>query len=212
MIRRLCSGVTSAVLALLFTASLDAPAKAELLSVEIINPTTYEGPPLPGFPRRQYVQYSIERGSSSTPNNPATDRFNYVVDVVSDDPDLYITTVNALSNWIFNEDGAGGGFFRFYLVGAGSPIKIDRGFRYFLPFQSGTYVANGQEYSWDLVGGWSVRGEMFENNNSFIRVYRYATGTGPVPEPATWAMMILGFGMLGLAARHRAGVRLGAGI
>lgn len=28
-------------------------------------------------------------------------------------------------------------------------------------------------------------------------------GTGAVPEPSTWAMMLLGFGMIGLSLRHR---------
>ncbi len=33
--------------------------------------------------------------------------------------------------------------------------------------------------------------------------YRIDTITGSVPEPATWAMMIVGFGMVGVAARRR---------
>ena len=31
--------------------------------------------------------------------------------------------------------------------------------------------------------------------------------TGPVPEPATWAMMLTGFGMIGFAARRRLSVK-----
>lgn len=31
---------------------------------------------------------------------------------------------------------------------------------------------------------------------------------GAVPEPSTWAMMLFGFGAIGLAARHRRGIRL----
>jgi len=30
-----------------------------------------------------------------------------------------------------------------------------------------------------------------------------APPTPPVPEPATWAMMLLGFGAIGLSMRHR---------
>lgn len=40
-------------------------------------------------------------------------------------------------------------------------------------------------------------------------VFSYTTGaaTGAVPEPATWAMMLAGFGMVGLAARRRSSVK-----
>jgi len=33
--------------------------------------------------------------------------------------------------------------------------------------------------------------------------FRSATVTGAVPEPATWAMMIAGFGLVGGAMRRR---------
>jgi hypothetical protein len=36
----------------------------------------------------------------------------------------------------------------------------------------------------------------------------YRTLTGAVPEPATWGMMVLGFGLVGAAARRRRGVRV----
>ena len=37
----------------------------------------------------------------------------------------------------------------------------------------------------------------------YVQVYDTATITAPVPEPATWAMMIAGFAMLGGAMRRR---------
>ena len=40
--------------------------------------------------------------------------------------------------------------------------------------------------------------------NSFIGIRNLAiTSTAAVPEPATWAMMLVGFGMMGAAMRHR---------
>lgn len=36
---------------------------------------------------------------------------------------------------------------------------------------------------------------------------QFASATGAVPEPATWAMMLAGFGMIGLAARKRSAVK-----
>ncbi len=35
----------------------------------------------------------------------------------------------------------------------------------------------------------------------------FAAATGAVPEPATWAMMLAGFGMIGFAARKRSSVK-----
>lgn len=129
-------------------------------------------------------------------------RFYYIPDIESNNPDLNVTTRNSQSNYIFNSNGAGRGFYCFYLVGVGEPVRIDRGYRYFLPFLSVTYIVDGREYSWDLLGAFTLRGEMFENNYSLIRVYRYATGAGPVSEPETWMMMIIGFGGIGAAMRR----------
>jgi PEP-CTERM motif len=36
---------------------------------------------------------------------------------------------------------------------------------------------------------------------------QFALRLGAIPEPATWAMMILGFGMIGGAMRRRRAVR-----
>jgi hypothetical protein len=39
--------------------------------------------------------------------------------------------------------------------------------------------------------------------NTGTSVFRYETSGGAVPEPASWALMILGFGAIGAAARYR---------
>jgi hypothetical protein len=39
--------------------------------------------------------------------------------------------------------------------------------------------------------------------NTGTSVFRYETAGGAVPEPASWALMILGFGAIGAAARYR---------
>jgi hypothetical protein len=42
-----------------------------------------------------------------------------------------------------------------------------------------------------------------ENLDGFSNAVLYTTGgTPPVPEPATWAMMLLGFGAAGTAMRR----------
>lgn len=42
-----------------------------------------------------------------------------------------------------------------------------------------------------------------DNMRGFSNAVLYTTGTGAVPEPATWAMMLLGFGLVGGAMRTR---------
>jgi hypothetical protein len=46
----------------------------------------------------------------------------------------------------------------------------------------------------------------FAGTATFSAISLQPAITPSVPEPATWAMMILGMGMIGLAARRRANV------
>jgi hypothetical protein len=48
------------------------------------------------------------------------------------------------------------------------------------------------------------RSNFFDTRESTFANYALFTVSAAVPEPATWAMMIGGFGMLGAAARRRA--------
>ena len=52
----------------------------------------------------------------------------------------------------------------------------------------------------------TVDGFQWSNNTGAITV-TIAGAAGAVPEPATWALMLVGFGAIGLAARQRAKVR-----
>ena len=58
--------------------------------------------------------------------------------------------------------------------------------------------------AYDAIG-WNVSFDVLANSG-----YRYTTAqvyrqfaAGAVPEPTTWGMMILGFGMVGASARYR---------
>jgi hypothetical protein len=54
---------------------------------------------------------------------------------------------------------------------------------------------SGTTYSFNLTS-------YFPNTPGFSHITVYDS-TGPVPEPATWAMMLLGFGGIGMAMRRR---------
>lgn len=56
------------------------------------------------------------------------------------------------------------------------------------------------------IGGFSFSGNA-TGNTSIDNLVAIAGVAGAVPEPATWAMMLAGFGMVGFAARRRASVK-----
>jgi hypothetical protein len=76
---------------------------------------------------------------------------------------------------------------------------------------TGTFMANGQEYTLFIDGFRNVAGNfssLFIGDEDTITtasiVGRFAPAVTPsVPEPASWAMMVGGFGLLGSAMRRR---------
>jgi hypothetical protein len=57
-------------------------------------------------------------------------------------------------------------------------------------------------------GTWFTHVRIFSESDFAVAQLRY--GLGIVPEPATWALMIAGFGMVGFAARRRRVARIAA--
>lgn len=83
-----------------------------------------------------------------------------------------------------------------YTPGAGDPVihyfAINQANKTFLYYDAAAITS----------GSISLSG-LFPNNPGWSHITFFDTGAPAVPEPATWAMMIGGFGMMGAALRRR---------
>jgi hypothetical protein len=90
---------------------------------------------------------------------------------------------------------------------AGSTIDV-RAFDAFGALTGSTTLTMGSGYNvYTLNGLGTYLGLTFLNNNDGAGVrfqnMSYNSVAGGVPEPATWAMMLVGFGAIGASMRHR---------
>lgn len=77
------------------------------------------------------------------------------------------------------------------------------------PFQAGTNVLSFiiNDTAWGIYGeSRFVEGQV--TNYNFTATLTYDTASAAVPEPATWAMMVAGFGLVGFAMRRRETARV----
>lgn len=112
-----------------------------------------------------------------------------------------------IANWIFNVGGAGSSFGLQGVYGTGSspfdvtPINVaptgTSSGNFTVNLAANTIYTFGFRNNGNVSGGPSTR----DTNGDFRMDWRI-TG-GAVPEPATWAMLILGFGLIGSALRQR---------
>ncbi len=104
------------------------------------------------------------------------------------------------------------------ISGGVAAIQYNNGVFNGIVFQS-DFVTGGQTYQLAMNGGtWDVRnvatGQLAASG--FINIGRtaltnirpYTPPVAPVPEPATWAMMIAGFGLMGTALRRHRSIRV----
>jgi PEP-CTERM motif-containing protein len=83
-----------------------------------------------------------------------------------------------------------------YTPGAGDPA-----IHYYGISQANTYDLFYDPSA--ITSGTINLSDLFPNNPGWSHIDFFDTGTSSVPEPGTWAMMILGFGAAGVAFRRR---------
>ncbi len=73
-----------------------------------------------------------------------------------------------------------------------------------LAFPGGTGNETNRRVTFSATGSTEIFGVSFSNNaNMGSFEFDNVALTAAVPEPATWAMMLIGFGMIGAASRYR---------
>lgn len=89
------------------------------------------------------------------------------------------------------------------LNGTGSVLGTTSGSFGGVNYQTGTFSLTGLAGAQSFAFNANTRGNVWFDNFSATA----AAATGAVPEPATWAMMVAGFGAMGFAMRRRTKVR-----
>ena len=116
--------------------------------------------------------------------------------------------INAMALW--NEEGSGIGSFN--LLTSADGVNFVAALLGVSPINNlgGSYLA--QVFNFDVTASRYARLEMSgcpQSNSTFDAcaigevAFRTAAVTAAVPEPATWAMMLLGFGAIGVSLRRR---------
>ena len=146
--------------------------------------TTYAGP----FTTTVGPQVEFPAGTFTGPQGTAAGSF-----------DIAGNTVTFFSNQFgnFGTTSGANGFNGYRLSFAGrtiTSVTLGAG----TTFVPNSFSFSGSSFSFDVAG------QDPQGGNTVFQI-----GVAAVPEPATWGMMILGFGAIGYAMRRRATVRTG---
>lgn len=103
---------------------------------------------------------------------------------------------DAAGNYIFTIDAV-----RSIQTGIGNPISTADNYSF-------TYPGGGSFVGSSLAGDWTltISDQVGVDSGNLEGWSLSAITGGAVPEPATWALMILGFGLVGGSMRRRSGV------
>jgi hypothetical protein len=125
------------------------------------------------------------------------------------DPTHYLTVPGNASATLFSLNGLKN--FSFYM---GSPDTYNSvqfiGAGYNHTLNGGQFTGGNVSQSWSFgsrvnfdFGGAVVNQVILRSSSNSFEVDNFAGSIAAVPEPATWAMMIMGFGAVGAMIRHR---------
>jgi hypothetical protein len=168
-----------------------APGQAALVDLGSFSGTDCGG--AGGFPNCWATQTGVQQGPVLDPlGSPAVYKLN------SDGSEAFSTLFPTIDGNEFDITyNAGTNALSFtYNQGTGDPLL-----HYFMIKQANSY------HLWydagSITSGSIALSPLFPRNPGFSHITFFDTGGGPaVPEPATWAMMLFGFGAAGIAMRR----------
>lgn len=114
--------------------------------------------------------------------------------------------------FLFRDNGSSSGALTGALVDQNDDISYPTNLSALISrnLQQGKYVLSVGTYNFTQAEARLGIADFTPGERRFVATFADGTtlaGTGAVPEPATWAMMLAGFGAVGFAMRRRANVR-----
>lgn len=127
---------------------------------------------------------------SDAPGNATNQLYNLLIDLTSADFNQYMFSIQLVNDGTITV--------QYLLAGGGSwTLASPTGGIFQAANANNTYLLQGGTFTQIMVASTGSPFKLFKQNSVTL-----ATNQAPVPEPATWGLMLLGFGGMGLALRR----------